>query len=120
MLSSLASIHLLGNASHLYNINQTYQLANPNNRYTNDYTFQIAIFYGDTKTNFESYLRPIIRSLDQLSKQPLVVKRNGEHIATSNVFCFGVIADGVEINQRLLMFGGHTGFHGCRFCLGMC
>ncbi|KAG2211226.1 hypothetical protein INT47_006346 [Mucor saturninus] len=55
---------------------------------------------------------PSIRDLDQLSKQPLVVKRNGEHVATSNVFRFGVIADGVEINQRLLMFGGHTGFYG--------
>ncbi|KAG2200633.1 hypothetical protein INT47_007377 [Mucor saturninus] len=73
----------------------------PSIRYTDEYTFQVAIFL----------------SLYQLSRQPLIVKRNGEYVTTSNVFCFGVIADGVEINQRLLMFGGHMVFHGCRFCL---
>ncbi|KAG2201864.1 hypothetical protein INT47_004421, partial [Mucor saturninus] len=47
-------------------------------------------------------------SLDRLSSQPIIVKRNGVHVATSKVYNLGVIADGVEINQRLLMFGGHT------------
>lgn len=80
----------------------------------------MAILFGDTKTDFDSYLRPIISSLDRMSREPLIIKKNGVHVTSANVYNLGVIADGIEINQRLLMFGGHMNWYGCRFCLGKC
>lgn len=87
-------------------------------RYTDEYTFQVAILFGDTKKDFDSYLRPIIESLDRLSREPVVVRKNGVHVTSARIFNLGVIADGIEINQRLLMFSGHTNWWGCRFCIG--
>ncbi|KAG2209290.1 hypothetical protein INT47_005582 [Mucor saturninus] len=91
--------------------------SDPSIRYNDEYTFQVAILFGDTKKDFDSYLRPIIESLDRLSREPVVVRKNGVHVTSARIFNLGVIADGIEINQRLLMFSGHTNWWGCRFCI---
>lgn len=41
---------------------------------------------------------------------------NGEVLAISNITCFRVLGDGVEVNE-LMSFGGHMCTYGCRFCL---
>ncbi|KAI9243382.1 hypothetical protein EDC94DRAFT_669616, partial [Helicostylum pulchrum] len=85
-------------------------------RYARHATFQIGILPGSSKSDFSSYLKPIVNELKTLSEKTIVIQTGTESIIRCKVYALFVNGDGIECN-RLMNFSGHTGTYGCRFCL---
>ncbi|KAI9243214.1 hypothetical protein EDC94DRAFT_670572, partial [Helicostylum pulchrum] len=84
--------------------------------YARHATFQIGILPGSSKSDFSSYLKPIVNELKTLSEKTIVIQTGTESIIRCKVYALFVNGDGIECN-RLMNFSGHTGTYGCRFCL---
>ncbi|KAI9325957.1 hypothetical protein BD770DRAFT_432846 [Pilaira anomala] len=79
------------------------------------YTFPVAVFYGNTKSNYDSFFKPIVRMFENLSVNPIEVKQDGQIVATANIYSVMTGGDMVEVNS-LLRHMGAVCFYGCRFC----
>jgi hypothetical protein len=85
-------------------------------RYAENYSFPIAVLYGNAKKDYMPFIKVIVDELKESSKCRLKISKNGKLIADTRVHLFACIGDGLE--QQALM--GHRGVahtNGCRYCI---
>jgi hypothetical protein len=85
-------------------------------RYTDKYSFPVAILYGAAKKNYRAFLKIVVDEFEACTKRPIEVKKNGRLIATSFISLLAVIGDGLE-QSAMMSFAGHFHRYGCRYCL---
>jgi hypothetical protein len=88
----------------------------PLSRYTDQYSFPVAILYGAAKKNYRAFLKIVVDEFVECTKRPIEVKKNGNLIAKSYISLFAVIGDGLE-QSAMMSFAGHFHRYGCRYCL---
>ncbi|KAI9329307.1 hypothetical protein BD770DRAFT_449692 [Pilaira anomala] len=84
-------------------------------RYEGKYTFSVAVFYGNTKSNYDSFFKPMVGMFKNLSVNPIEVKQDGQIVATANIYSVMSGGDMAEVDS-LLKHMGAVCFYGCRFC----
>ena len=84
-------------------------------RYTDPYMFQVAILHGTSKTDLDSYLKPIVQELQHLSTKGMIVQKNSEVVARARVVPLMVTGD-IPGVAKILHHTGHASYYGCRFC----
>lgn len=77
--------------------------------------FQIATLYGNTNSDLDSFLKPIVKELELLSTKGMVVKKNGDEVARACVIPL-VVSGNIPGVSKILHHQGHVSFYGCRFC----
>ncbi|KAG1438663.1 hypothetical protein G6F56_012567 [Rhizopus delemar] len=77
--------------------------------------FQVAILHGDSKTDLDSYLKPIVQELQHLSTKGMIVQKNFEVVARARVVPLMVTGD-IPGVAKILHHTGHASYYGCRFC----
>lgn len=85
-------------------------------RYTNEYLLQLAILPGSRKpADLDSFLRPIVNELKDLSEYGLVVKRNQTEICRAKVHLL-ICSGDIPAVADMAHLGSHNSSYGCRIC----
>lgn len=86
-------------------------------RYTNEYLLQLAILPGSKKpADLDSFLKPIVDELKDLSQYGLIVKKNqNEEVCRAKVHLLLCSGD-IPAVADMAHLGSHNSFYGCRIC----
>ncbi|OBZ66977.1 hypothetical protein A0J61_11913, partial [Choanephora cucurbitarum] len=88
----------------------------PTIRFENKNMIQAAVLCCDGKRDVKSFLKPIIKELELFSKQPFRVLVDGREKALAHMHLLCITSNLVESN-KLVDFGGHGSWFGCKCCL---
>ncbi len=85
-------------------------------RYTDEYLLQLAILPGPNKpSDMDSFLRPIVDELNDLSSNGLIVRRNHQEVCRAKVYLMMASGD-IPAVADMAHVAPHTSRHGCRIC----
>ena len=85
-------------------------------RYTDQYTIQLACLPGPKKPkDLDSFLRPIVDELLDLSKHGLIVRKSGRELCRAKVHLLMASGD-IPAVAEMMHHSGHTSVYGCRIC----
>ncbi|CAO3668144.1 hypothetical protein GCM10027060_21610 [Nesterenkonia halophila] len=84
--------------------------------YASDNVLTLAIIPGPKKPyDLMSFLKPIVDEITGLSRNGMVVKKNGETVYEGKVYLLGATGDIPGIAD-LMNHAGHMAYRGCRMC----
>lgn len=85
-------------------------------RYTNEYLLQLAILPGSKKpADLDSFLKPVVDELKDLSKYGLIVKKNQHEVCRAKVHLLLCSGD-IPAVEDMAHLGSHNSSYGCRIC----
>lgn len=86
------------------------------NRYEEAMMITLGIAPGPNKPfRLDSFLKPFIMEINQLSSKGLKVNKNGRTVYAGKVFLLGITGDIPGI-ASIMRHRGHTAKYGCRIC----
>ena len=86
------------------------------NRYTGDYLIPLCFIPGPNKpADIMSFLDIIIREIDDLSRNGMIVEKNGEEIYRCKVHLISITGD-IPAVADICRHKGHISLHPCRIC----